>query len=228
MSRTRSRSRSWPETPGSAPGRYTAGTTASGPGAGRSGPSCPQRQRHPPYRRVEVDLEDRLVTDERYLPRSHRDVVALVGTHPLAWVVSRDFQATLLPQLAETDNEGSLPALLGHIPVRNPQRFALERSLTRCRREPCRRSFRWRDRVVGVDAPWDPRRQPARRRGACAVLPAAVEHDDGREVRAACHVHESRSVESSTTPSCLSGRVARSRVSTIATPNTGNEPEVAA
>ncbi len=60
------------------------------------------------------------------------------------------------------------------------------------------------------------------------VLPAAVEQDDGREVRAACHVHESRSVESSTTPSCPSGRVARSRVGTIATPNTCDEPEVAA
>jgi transcriptional regulator len=67
------------------------------------------------------------VTDERYLPRSHRDMVALVDAHPLAWVISRDFQATLLPLLAETDDEGGLRALLGHIPVRNPQRLALER-----------------------------------------------------------------------------------------------------
>jgi len=67
------------------------------------------------------------VIDERHLPRSHRDMVALVDAHPLAWVISRDFQATLLPLLAETDDEGGLCALLGHIPVRNPQRLALER-----------------------------------------------------------------------------------------------------
>lgn len=67
------------------------------------------------------------MTDERYLPRSHRDMVALVDAHPLAWVISRDFQATLLPLLAETDDEGGLCALLGHIPVRHPQRLALER-----------------------------------------------------------------------------------------------------
>ncbi len=76
---------------------------------------------------VDVDMEVGPVTDERYLPRSHRDMVALVNAHPLAWLISRDFQATLLPLLAETDDEGSLRALLGHIPVRNPQRLALER-----------------------------------------------------------------------------------------------------
>lgn len=66
------------------------------------------------------------MTDERYLPRSQRDVVALIAAYPMAWVISGDFQTTLLPLLAETDDEGHLCALLGHIPLRNPQRIALE------------------------------------------------------------------------------------------------------
>jgi hypothetical protein len=67
------------------------------------------------------------MTDQRYRPRSRRDVVALIDAYPLGWVISRDFEATLLPLLAETDDEGGLCALLGHVPVSNPQRLTLER-----------------------------------------------------------------------------------------------------
>jgi transcriptional regulator len=60
-------------------------------------------------------------------PRSASDVVALIGAHPLAWVVSRDFDATPLPLLAECDAEGRLVSLFGHYARRNPQVAAFER-----------------------------------------------------------------------------------------------------
>lgn len=62
-----------------------------------------------------------------FAPRSHRDIVTLIGTHPLAWVVSRDFDATPLPLLAECDADGRLVSLFGHFAHRNPQVAVFER-----------------------------------------------------------------------------------------------------
>lgn len=65
--------------------------------------------------------------DPRYAPGSHADIVSLVAAAPLAWVISRDFQATPLPLLAETDASGAIASLLGHFSRRNPQVAALRR-----------------------------------------------------------------------------------------------------
>lgn len=62
-----------------------------------------------------------------FAPRSPGDVPALIARHPLAWVVSHDFDATPLPLLSETDARGTLVALFGHMSRRNPQRAAFER-----------------------------------------------------------------------------------------------------
>jgi transcriptional regulator len=54
---------------------------------------------------------------------SDRDVVDQVREFPLAWVCPRDgdpMLATLVPLLGETNPDGSLRSLLGHIPRRNP------------------------------------------------------------------------------------------------------------
>ncbi|MEG3088928.1 FMN-binding negative transcriptional regulator [Sphingomonas sp. PB4P5] len=56
-----------------------------------------------------------------FAPRSPDDIVALIAAHPLAWVISRDFDATPLPLLAECDGEGRLVSLFGHYARRNPQ-----------------------------------------------------------------------------------------------------------
>jgi transcriptional regulator len=64
--------------------------------------------------------------DARFAPRSHGDVVRVVADHPLAWVISRDFQATPLPLIAETDASGSIVSLLGHFARRNPHVAALQ------------------------------------------------------------------------------------------------------
>jgi transcriptional regulator len=64
--------------------------------------------------------------DPRFTPRAPADVLGLIGAHPLAWVISRDFQATPLPLLAETDATGKIVSLLGHFARRNPQVAALE------------------------------------------------------------------------------------------------------
>ena len=52
-----------------------------------------------------------------------RDLADLVAAYPLAWVVSAQpqFQATPLPVLLETDDEGRPQSLLGHFAKRNPQ-----------------------------------------------------------------------------------------------------------
>jgi len=57
---------------------------------------------------------------------SHEDIVRIVADHPLAWVISRDFQATPLPLIAETDAPAPLWSLLGHFARRNPQVAALQ------------------------------------------------------------------------------------------------------
>lgn len=60
-------------------------------------------------------------------PAAPEDVSKLIAEHPLAWVISRDFQATPLPLLAEHDGAGRLVSLLGHFSKRNPQIQSFER-----------------------------------------------------------------------------------------------------
>ena len=62
-----------------------------------------------------------------FVPISPDETVALMRDHPLAWVVSRDFDATLLPLIAECDADGVPVALVGHYPRRNPQVAMFER-----------------------------------------------------------------------------------------------------
>ena len=64
--------------------------------------------------------------ETRFSPRSHADLIRLIADHPLAWVVSQDFQATPLPLLTETDASGSIVSLLGHFARRNPQVAAFQ------------------------------------------------------------------------------------------------------
>jgi transcriptional regulator len=58
------------------------------------------------------------------------DVLDLIREFPLAWVAPRDDRAaevaTLLPMLADTDGEGRVVSLLGHMARRNPLYAALE------------------------------------------------------------------------------------------------------
>ena len=61
-----------------------------------------------------------------FAPRSPDDIVALIAAHPLAWVASRDFDATPLPLLAECDGQGRLVSLFGHYARRNPQVAAFQ------------------------------------------------------------------------------------------------------
>lgn len=65
-----------------------------------------------------------------FAPRSHEDVLALVRSAPLAWVVSHDHgaPATPLPLLAETGEDGRIVSLFGHFARRNPQVAALQAS----------------------------------------------------------------------------------------------------
>lgn len=58
------------------------------------------------------------------------DVLDLIGEFPLAWAAPRDDHAaqvaTLLPMLADTDAQGRVVSLLGHMAKRNPLYAALE------------------------------------------------------------------------------------------------------
>lgn len=55
------------------------------------------------------------------MPESRDDaVLRLIGRHPLAWVISGGFDASLLPLLAERDADGALVSLLGHCANHNP------------------------------------------------------------------------------------------------------------
>lgn len=68
--------------------------------------------------------------DEVFAPRDAAQVLRLVETHPLAWVVSRDageFHATPLPLRPRVGAEGRIVALEGHIARANPQQAALAR-----------------------------------------------------------------------------------------------------
>ena len=55
-----------------------------------------------------------------YEPRDAADVRQLIADYPLAWLVSRDFHASPLPLIAETDANGAVTALFGHCARRNP------------------------------------------------------------------------------------------------------------
>jgi len=58
------------------------------------------------------------------------DVLELIREFPLAWVAPRDERAarvaTLLPMLADVDDQGRIVSLLGHMARRNPLFAALE------------------------------------------------------------------------------------------------------
>lgn len=55
-----------------------------------------------------------------YDPKGAADVRRLIAEHPLAWLVSRGFNASPLPLLAETDDAGDVIALFGHCALGNP------------------------------------------------------------------------------------------------------------
>src|SRR3546814_16977373 len=55
-----------------------------------------------------------------YNPRDAADVRKLIADYPLAWLVSRDFHASPLPLIAETDADGAVTSLFGHCARRNP------------------------------------------------------------------------------------------------------------
>lgn len=63
-------------------------------------------------------------------PRTPDDVLTLVRSQPLAWVISLDLAApaTPLPLLAECDADGRIVSLFGHFARRNPQVAALQAS----------------------------------------------------------------------------------------------------
>ena len=61
----------------------------------------------------------------RFAPNSPADIAKLIADYPLAWVISRDFQATPLPLMVETDANGVIVSLIGHFARRNPQVDAL-------------------------------------------------------------------------------------------------------
>src|SRR5258707_15861013 len=56
--------------------------------------------------------------------RCEADILRLVDEYPLAWVVSAGasgFGASPLPILAETDSNGRIASLVGHVAIANPQ-----------------------------------------------------------------------------------------------------------
>ena len=68
--------------------------------------------------------------DELYAARRQDDLVALLATQPLAWLVSAggdDAAATPLPLRAGFDVNGKLISLLGHLARRNPHVARLQR-----------------------------------------------------------------------------------------------------
>lgn len=52
--------------------------------------------------------------------RDHEAAMTLIARYPLAWLVTRNFQASLLPLIAEADDTGRIVALLGHCSRANP------------------------------------------------------------------------------------------------------------
>ena len=54
-------------------------------------------------------------------PEHEREAAAaLIARHPLAWIVSRGFNASVLPLLGEYDSAGRLTAVVGHCARSNP------------------------------------------------------------------------------------------------------------
>jgi len=69
-------------------------------------------------------------TKNIYAARSDADLLRLVRQQPLAWIVSgtgENFRATLLPVLAEADEEGRIMRLMGHFSRFNDQPQLLTR-----------------------------------------------------------------------------------------------------
>jgi transcriptional regulator len=65
-----------------------------------------------------------------FVPSSDADVLKLIRDYPLAWLVTHGtegFGATPLPLLAETDSDGALVSLFGHMARSNPQVRSLDR-----------------------------------------------------------------------------------------------------
>ena len=65
-----------------------------------------------------------------FSPRRPSDVTDLVKAYPLCWIVSNsdgERHATPLPLIPETDAEGKVSSLFGHIARSNSQRLALEK-----------------------------------------------------------------------------------------------------
>lgn len=63
-----------------------------------------------------------------FMPKDPSDVGALVKAYPLCWIVSGEPEqrfATPLPLLPETDSDGNIVSLFGHIALSNPQQKAL-------------------------------------------------------------------------------------------------------
>ncbi len=68
--------------------------------------------------------------DAPFSPRRERDIADLIAANPLAWVISpavAESAATLLPLLAECDDDGRVVALFGHFARANRQVEILER-----------------------------------------------------------------------------------------------------
>src|SRR4051812_46359409 len=68
---------------------------------------------------------------EKFSPRSPTDLIDLVRSQPLAWIVSGaagDLQATVLPVQLECDEAGAPVRLLGHFGRSNPQWRTLAQS----------------------------------------------------------------------------------------------------
>ncbi|PXA84202.1 FMN-binding negative transcriptional regulator [Nostoc sp. 3335mG] len=64
-----------------------------------------------------------------FLPRSEKDIAALIQAYPLAWVLGGQagaMTATPLPLLAEVDPDGGVVSLFGHFARSNPQVAQLE------------------------------------------------------------------------------------------------------
>jgi acetyl esterase len=65
---------------------------------------------------------------DKFLPRGPADLIDLVRGQPLAWIVSGDLQASVLPVQLECDQAGNPLRLLGHFGRNNPQWRALAQS----------------------------------------------------------------------------------------------------
>lgn len=71
----------------------------------------------------------RIPMNDRFKQWTDKDVVDLIEAFPLALVVSAsgsEFRMTPLPMLAETDADGRLVRLVGHMARRNPQTALLQ------------------------------------------------------------------------------------------------------